>query len=240
MKDPKGIGSWPRRLLHVPSMTSLEWTPGNMYGATRAPKYNILSYTWRRYRLDKDGCHRPDDLKSVRGITVRGIEWDIPPIDPSHFTDLEFRNVLGRVAKAGVGPPVNSVWVDVACINQQRGSAVGSLEVGRQDAIFQGADNIFIWLTQCPLGPISKALDDLIATLSTFPRLLFSKACWFAFRTCFRAREAVSPCTRVATVIHWGVVQVPRGLWARPDAHEQSSLSNSVASCNRRNQRPLS
>jgi hypothetical protein len=54
----------------------------------------------------------------VRGITIHDIEWDIPPIDPSHFTDLEFRYVLERVAKAGIGPPVDFVWVDVACINQ--------------------------------------------------------------------------------------------------------------------------
>lgn len=99
MKDLEGIGRWPRRLLHVPSMTSLEWEPGNFYGVTQAPKYNILSYTWGRYRLDRDGYQRPPELESIRGIPIQGVEWDVPPIDPIHFTEHGLRTVLEWVAQ---------------------------------------------------------------------------------------------------------------------------------------------
>lgn len=165
MKDPEGIGSWPRRLLHVPSMTSFEWQPGNYYGTTRAPKYNILSYTWGRYRLDKSDNLRPKELESVRGISIQGVEWDIPPIDPAHFTEREFRLVLDSVAKSGEPDPVEFVWVDVACIDQRRGSAVGSLEVGRQEVIFKGAQRVYIWLTRSQFD--SKALRELVEIPST-------------------------------------------------------------------------
>src|SRR5450755_4332269 len=51
-KDPPGISHWPRRLLHLPSWTSLEWQPGDCYGSYHRPKYSAISYTWGRFRLD--------------------------------------------------------------------------------------------------------------------------------------------------------------------------------------------
>lgn len=48
LKEEKNLGAWPRWLLHVPSMTSCEWKPGNVYGAVASLAYNALSSTWGR------------------------------------------------------------------------------------------------------------------------------------------------------------------------------------------------
>src|SRR5450432_689397 len=51
LSDPEMIGAdhdhmefdnnanWPRRLLHVPTMTSYKWAPGNNYGRWKEPAY---------------------------------------------------------------------------------------------------------------------------------------------------------------------------------------------------------
>lgn len=49
IEDEDALGDWPRRLLHVPTMTSFEWAPGNYYGSTQEPSYNATSYTWGRW-----------------------------------------------------------------------------------------------------------------------------------------------------------------------------------------------
>ncbi|KAK1540998.1 hypothetical protein CPAR01_06987 [Colletotrichum paranaense] len=45
-------------------------------------------------------------------------------------------------------PQIHYVWLDVACIDQTRGSAEMALEVGRQAKIFKGATHTFAWLTK--------------------------------------------------------------------------------------------
>src|SRR2546423_14126244 len=62
---------WHRRLLHVPSMTSWPWRPGNFYGDHEAPQYNALSYTWGRWSLDDSA------LKSIESIEITGVSWPI-------------------------------------------------------------------------------------------------------------------------------------------------------------------
>ena len=42
---------WPRRLLHVPSMTSHKWRPGNTYNGIVNPKYSVISYSRGRWRI---------------------------------------------------------------------------------------------------------------------------------------------------------------------------------------------
>ncbi|KAL0780531.1 hypothetical protein CaCOL14_001866 [Colletotrichum acutatum] len=44
-------------------------------------------------------------------------------------------------------PQIHHVWLDVACIDQTRGSTEMALEVGRQAKIFKGATHTFAWLT---------------------------------------------------------------------------------------------
>ncbi|KAK8133121.1 hypothetical protein PG999_001294 [Apiospora kogelbergensis] len=160
MRDPDGIGDWPRRLLHVPSMTSLPWRPGNMYGQFDSPRYNVVSYTWGRFRLDLAREHS----NSKQGLPIQGVEWPIPPIDPEHFTEGELDVVLQRMAEAY---SVDFVWIDVACIDQRRGSKEGYLEVGRQAAIFRGARQIFIWWTKFT-GDRTRALWDRILEGTTY------------------------------------------------------------------------
>lgn len=166
MRDPDGIGSWPRRLLHVPTMTSMTWQPGNTYGDYPSPRYNALSYTWGRFRLDKEGRQRPEDSGYVRGLRIDGVEWTVPPIQPEHFTDIEFRNVLDRVSQSVQCDPVEFVWVDIACIDQRMGSEEGGLEVGRQAAIFHGAQQVFIWLTKSLAEDVQKTWASIILGIS--------------------------------------------------------------------------
>lgn len=42
---------WPRKLLHVPSMTSYPWAPGDRYGEAVKPGYLAITYMWGRWRL---------------------------------------------------------------------------------------------------------------------------------------------------------------------------------------------
>ncbi|KIW63849.1 hypothetical protein PV04_08821 [Phialophora macrospora] len=79
---------WPRRLLHLPTMTSHPWTPGDRYGGHRRPKYIALSYTWGRWRL------RDDEQLEVSCLPVDGITWQIPRVCPDHFTATEFEETL--------------------------------------------------------------------------------------------------------------------------------------------------
>lgn len=44
---------WPRRLLHVPSMTSVEREGEDMYMGVEKPQYNIISYTWGRFEVSE-------------------------------------------------------------------------------------------------------------------------------------------------------------------------------------------
>ncbi len=144
MRDPEGIGDWPRRLLHVPTMTSMVWRPGNLYGDFESPAYNAVSYTWGRFRLDQGGKPRPQKYNDIQGLPIRGVEWTVPPINPEHFQEQELSALLKRMTWPS---SVEFVWIDIACIDQRRGSEEGSLEVGRQAAIFRGARHVFIWWT---------------------------------------------------------------------------------------------
>lgn len=96
--DGANIGDWPRRLLHVPSMTSYLWQPGNIYGGITSPTYNIITYTWGRWML-----RHPEDKPHVKAIDIKGIEWDVPRIDPEHFLTEEFLAVIQR--STGPTPP---------------------------------------------------------------------------------------------------------------------------------------
>ncbi|RDW56981.1 hypothetical protein BP6252_13934 [Coleophoma cylindrospora] len=135
---------WPRRLLHVSSMTSHHWQPGNSYGGYSNPEYNALSYTWGRWKL-KSGT-RPE----VTALHIQGIEdiWSIPRIDPDHFSVADFNEVIHATANADLDSPVDFIWLDIACIDQRDSSPEMASEVGRQARIFKGANAVFIWLTK--------------------------------------------------------------------------------------------
>src|SRR5450432_2251321 len=136
---------WPRRLLHIASMTSYPWMPSNRYGDYYSPAYTALSYTWGRWKLS-DGV-QPD----VRAIPVKGVAWDIPRIDPIHFTAEQFHDAIRDTAiphpSESVRDDVDFLWLDVACIDQRDDSPEMAREIGRQAKIFRGASRVYIWLT---------------------------------------------------------------------------------------------
>jgi hypothetical protein len=78
--EDEALGPWPRRLLHVPSMTSFEWGPGNVYGCHQTPAYYAITYTWGRWRL-KEG-----NFPHINAIDIHGVSWDIPRVNPERFT----------------------------------------------------------------------------------------------------------------------------------------------------------
>lgn len=180
------LGRWPRRLLHVPTMTSHTWQPGNVYGTATAPAYNALTYTWGRWRIRNEADH-----PKVRPVDIRGVPWDIPRVDPAHFSRDDFHAVIQRAVGAvpayaaharrglsgngdgagGSNDAVEFLWLDIACIDQRRGSPDAAAEVGRQAAIFRGAQYVFVWLTTFS-GP------ELVGVLSnlSIPRGLDPKA----------------------------------------------------------------
>ncbi|KAI0453805.1 hypothetical protein F5B21DRAFT_477933 [Xylaria acuta] len=132
---------WPRRLLHVPTMTSHRWALGDRYGEHESPRYVVLSYTWGRWRLGDD------EAPEVPMLPVNGIDWSIPRVSPEAFKTGEMAAVLRCICDlASELAPVEHVWLDVACIDQRVNSPEMAAEIGRQARIFKGAYRAFIWL----------------------------------------------------------------------------------------------
>lgn len=175
-------GPWPRRLLHIPTMTSHKWQPGNKYGHHMSPSYHTVSYTWGRWRLKDEPRQKPD----VEALFIKGVPWPIPRVDPDHFTVVEFESVIRQAVK--VPPPLFSknlkkrrwwsrwlrkygktdddegacqfLWLDIACIDQ-RYTLEAKLEVGRQARIFRKAKHVYIWLNHTPRDTLSRIALDL-------------------------------------------------------------------------------
>lgn len=162
--EEAALDGWPRRLLHVPTMTSYEWQPGNIYGAATAPRFAAITYTWGRWRLEAGD--RPD----VQAITVNGVPWEIPRVNPDHFGSYDLHNALVK-SQARVHPPlidademgeaVEFVWLDVACIDQRDNDPRSAAEIGRQADIFSGADHVIVWLSTLDASRIETALMTL-------------------------------------------------------------------------------
>jgi hypothetical protein len=153
--DPN-IGSWPQRLLHVPSMTSVKWQPGNLYGEYKAPNYNAVSYTWGRYAFHNEKSKKYHLAKSV-DIDVQNC-WNIPRIDPQHFKHTEFEALIQQTCANDEG--IDFLWLDVACIDQNSGPQK-AMEIGRQAQIFRGANNVYIWLTKLTMARLVAIWEDL-------------------------------------------------------------------------------
>ncbi|KAI1741806.1 heterokaryon incompatibility protein-domain-containing protein [Xylaria scruposa] len=125
---------WPRRLLHIPTLTSYERSDNNTYNGIKEPGYTILSYTWGRFQV-KD----PDVGAS---LPIKGVSWDIPAIQESHFTVDQFHKVLNVMRFHDT----EWAWVDIACIDQEN-IKIKMDEVGKQVSIFRTAKWAFVWLS---------------------------------------------------------------------------------------------
>lgn len=81
-----------------------------------------------------------EDLSNSRAIKIDGVPWDIPRVDPSHFTVDDFQAAMrmaGRDTRFGLD--VEFLWLDVACIDQRGNEPRSAAEVGRQGVIFKRA-----------------------------------------------------------------------------------------------------
>ncbi|OHF00810.1 hypothetical protein CORC01_03884 [Colletotrichum orchidophilum] len=136
---------WPRRLLHIPTLTSVERDENNVYGATEKPKYSILTYTWGRWKVRNGN----DDTAA---LPVKGAPWKIPSIQEAHFTVASFRAVIEAMASQDV----QWAWVDIACIHQED-EIMNAEEVGHQVAIFDKAVKAHVWLSGANHESLTKA-----------------------------------------------------------------------------------
>ncbi|KAL6407300.1 hypothetical protein AUP68_10130 [Ilyonectria robusta] len=162
-------------------MTSYKWQPDNTYGGISNPSYSVISYTWGRWRLAENSC--------TDSLPVRGVPWQVPKVDPKHFTIKRFQRVLdiivNREDKFDAAAPF--VWLDVACIPQWKHSTIADSEVGRQARIFRGAIKGYMWLTTADPATLamlfSKELHDKtrdpISDLQSFCHLLEDPWFWF-------------------------------------------------------------
>lgn len=159
----EGIGAWPRRLLHVPSMTSLEWRPGDKYGGHVAPRYNAISYTWGRYDLDIPGAKKMKRYRNTKAIQIKGVNWPVPRICPEHFSVDQFHRLIWQACESVDGAEGNCdfLWLDVACIDQNNGPQKYA-EIGRQAVIFHGAQRVFVWLTKLGSESLSHNFTNLV------------------------------------------------------------------------------
>lgn len=132
---PSGISEqakpWPRRLLHVPSMTSYECQSGNIYKGVKEPAYTAISYTWGRY----------EDKNEVPS-TIHGVTWKVPGISSSHFTIEEFQKAIIASTRDG---QFDFIWLDVACIDQ-KDEVVKLDEINKQANIYKRAKWVFAWM----------------------------------------------------------------------------------------------
>ncbi|RYP55146.1 hypothetical protein DL768_000265 [Monosporascus sp. mg162] len=133
-------------------MTSVRRDESNVYRFdcidVPMPKYNILSYTWGRWRVDGADCP---------ALPVIGTPWKIPAVEASHFSVDAFQKVLHKVT---ADPDVEWAWVDVGCIDQ-RNNGETAQEIGRQASIFKQAQKPFVWLSHLCNADLSSAVHDM-------------------------------------------------------------------------------
>ena len=146
---------WPLRLLHVPTMTSLERQEGNIYGSFKEPPYSILSYTWGRWEVS-DG---------TPALKVDGVGWTIPAVDENHFSATQLQKAIWNISlwQQSEDPeyrPNEFIWIDIACIDQ-KDEKVKAFEIGRQAAIFENAESAYIWLSHLDASEL-RACDEML------------------------------------------------------------------------------
>lgn len=108
----------------------------------------VLSYTWGRFEN-----RQPQGQLS---LPIKNVPWKIPVIKESHFTVDQFRKVLKRMSATGN----QWAWVDIACIDQED-EATKMDEIGKQAAIFQKAQEAYVWLSHATSESLSEAADAI-------------------------------------------------------------------------------
>ena len=129
IREEGQLGKWPRRLLHVDTLTSYEWRPGNIYNGVQEPEYNTISHTWGRFEL------KAGEMPEIDAIRIKGIDWDVPRIRPDHFTVEESENVLRNVVT-----PTKSVENTYGKITQYH-HQIGSVRGRDGELLYQRMQN---------------------------------------------------------------------------------------------------
>ncbi|RYN19229.1 hypothetical protein AA0119_g13091 [Alternaria tenuissima] len=138
---------WPRRLLHIPSMRSIERSEDANYDHHHEPKYATLSYTWGRY-----------ENPGGPSLHVLNVPWAIPSVDPKHFTVMQLQNVIDSIKLVS---SLDFLWLDVACLDFSNASASFDDGIIWQKEIFGSAYQSFVWLSQIDSRMLSVILQDL-------------------------------------------------------------------------------
>lgn len=164
--DP--LGRWPRRLLHVKTMTSCPWETGNRYRGVCEPLYNVITYSWGRFAYF-DKTER--GYLNASYLTLNGITWqDDMPRMKSQFDARQLEKIIKIAANSSEYPGdnirrVEFIWLDIACIDQSkiRGERVDEYfsEIGRQANIFRGANHVFAWLHSFSSWQLSEYIVNL-------------------------------------------------------------------------------
>src|ERR1041384_2288504 len=118
---------WPRRLLHIPTMTSVQRHTADEYiepngKVHKQPRFSILTYTWGRFTQDYGPA-----------LPINGTKWKIPSVKPEHFTVENFQKVVDMHLGS---EDIEWAWIDVACIDQRENSSDNAEEVGHQASVF--------------------------------------------------------------------------------------------------------
>lgn len=169
----------PRRLLHVPSMTSLERTSEGFYGNLHEPTYNAISYTWGRFATTHGSA-----------VEVNGITWSVPRIKPNHFSAESFHQILRRAAGTN-----GLVWVDIACIDQEN-IDVKMEEIGKQADIFSQASQVYIWLSSQDATEASASLQALSDLAKKVEQIEIGE-CSFEFKDVNFLQQIIPACLKL-------------------------------------------
>ena len=224
VEEEQRLGVWPRRLLHVETLTSHEWEDGNVYGGYISPRYNAITYTWGRRRIEDP---KGPDSVSALPIKFKGPGWRIPSIKPSHFTVDEFRNIL-KVATTHIPKdkllsqtnwqPPEFVWVDIACIDQSESNPRSDAEIGRQAIIFRHADVVYTWLTTTRHQNFAKNLKILFEFKSFDHLGIWNDTAMAETQHLPEARRASSALTNILSDLWFSSLWTLQEAYLRPDA----------------------
>jgi hypothetical protein len=168
LREESALGRWPRRLLHVGTLMSYEWQPGNRYGSAVEPvvcRNHVYAGSLEvKGRRDDRSSHYSHKRRSVGHSTGK----------PLRFTVQDLEAVITRArtsppsttSTAGVPQRIDFVWLDVAFIDQRENNPKAVSEMGRQADVFRGASFVYAWLSAISI----QQLNQIFGARTAFER----------------------------------------------------------------------
>ena len=151
-------------------MTSHEWQRGNRYGHSTEPTYNIVPYTCGRCML------KEPSMPDFKAVSIRGLTWDVPRIDPAYFSDRDFERLIQKCTTyrsnkvEGMRPDTlttEHLWLDIACIDQED-EKIKRSGLGRQATIFEHAETALLWLSHHITEQLGQSLRQFVEAIEQF------------------------------------------------------------------------